>query len=115
VWFFVEEINIRSAMPQNVSSVNKPGDKGLVVEKHMDKLQVFKEPFPPPVRPKIKTKRVLDEDSYIRVSYDCNGCYVQKPRNRLHAAVNECMLFRDICLFCCRKWAESFRETSFQI
>lgn len=55
-------------MPQGISSLNKPGDKGLVVEKHMDKLQVFKEPFPPPVRPKTKTKKVLDEDSYIQVS-----------------------------------------------
>ncbi|KDR09235.1 protein DGCR14 [Zootermopsis nevadensis] len=49
-------------MPQDIIN---PGDKGLVVEEQMAKLQIFKEPVPP-VRLKIKTKKVLDEDSYLR-------------------------------------------------
>lgn len=53
------------------SSVSSPGGKALAVEKRVNDLQVFKEPLSPVATPKFKTKKVLDEDSYIRVSWLC--------------------------------------------
>jgi hypothetical protein len=54
-------------MLHETTSVKKPGEKALAVEKCMDELRLFKEPLPLALTPKIKTKKVLDEDSYIRV------------------------------------------------
>jgi hypothetical protein len=54
-------------MLQEVNIVNKLGEKALAVEKSIGELQVFKEPLSRLVTPKIKTKKVLDEDSYIQV------------------------------------------------
>jgi hypothetical protein len=56
-------------MLQEVNIVNKHGEKALAVEKSTCELQVFKEPLSRPVTPKIKTKKVLDEDSYIQVMW----------------------------------------------
>jgi len=52
-------------------SINKPGEKAFAVEKHINDLQVFKEPLSPVATPKFKTKKVLDEDLYIRVIWLC--------------------------------------------
>jgi hypothetical protein len=54
-------------MLQDINIVNNPGDKALAVEKYMGELQVFKEPISQLVAQKMKTKKVLDEDSYIQV------------------------------------------------
>lgn len=53
------------------SSITSPGGKAFAVEKRVNDLQVFKEPLSPVASPKFKTKKVLDEDSYIRVSWLC--------------------------------------------
>lgn len=53
-------------MLQEVNIVNKHSEKALAVEKSIGELQVFKEPLSQLVTPKIKTKKVLDEDSYIQ-------------------------------------------------
>jgi hypothetical protein len=47
--------------------VNKPNEKALAAEKRVSELQIFKEPVSQVVTPKIKMKKVLDEDSYIQV------------------------------------------------
>jgi len=52
-------------------SINKPGEKEFAVEKRINDLQVFKEPLSHVATPKFKTKKVLDEDSYIRVIWLC--------------------------------------------
>jgi hypothetical protein len=54
-------------MPQESSVVNNTGEKALAVEKRMADLQVFKEPVLPLTTSKFRTKKVLDEDSYIQV------------------------------------------------
>ncbi|PNF24344.1 Protein DGCR14 [Cryptotermes secundus] len=53
-------------MLQEVNTVHKHGEKSVAVEKSTCELQVFKEPLSRVVTPKIKTKKVLDEDSYIQ-------------------------------------------------
>ena len=52
-------------------SINKPDEKAFALEKRVHDLQVFKEPLSPVATPKFKTKKVLDEDSYIRVICLC--------------------------------------------
>jgi hypothetical protein len=54
-------------MLEEINIVNKPTEEALAVEKRLGELQVFKEPRSQLVTPKIKTKKVLDEDSYIQV------------------------------------------------
>lgn len=48
-------------------SINESGEKAFAAEKRINDLQVFKEPMSPVATPKFKTKKVLDEDCYIRV------------------------------------------------
>jgi len=52
-------------------SISKPGEKEFAVEKRIHDLQVFKEPLSPVATPNFKTKKVLDEDSYIQVIWLC--------------------------------------------
>jgi hypothetical protein len=54
-------------MSEESSTVNKPGESAVAVEKRVNELAVFKEPALPVTTSKFKTKKVLDEDSYIRV------------------------------------------------
>jgi hypothetical protein len=56
-------------MLQEVNILNKHGEKTLSVEKSTCELQAFKEPLSRLVAPNIKTKKVLDEDSYIQVMW----------------------------------------------
>lgn len=52
-------------------SINKPDEEARAVEKRINDLQVFKEPLSPVATLKFKNKKVLDEDSYIRVIWLC--------------------------------------------
>jgi hypothetical protein len=52
-------------------SINKPGEEAFAVEKRINDLEVFKEPLPPVATPKFKSKKVLEEDAYIRVTGLC--------------------------------------------
>jgi hypothetical protein len=52
--------------------INKSGEKVVAAEKRINDLQVFKEPLPPVATPQFKTKKVLDEDVYIRVIGLCS-------------------------------------------
>jgi hypothetical protein len=52
-------------------SINKPGEEARAVEKRVNDLQVFKEPLSPVATLKFGNKKVLDEDSYIRVIWLC--------------------------------------------
>jgi hypothetical protein len=56
-------------MLQDINIVNKPNEKSFGAEKRIGELQVFKEPGSQ--LPKIKMKKVLDEDSYIQVMLLC--------------------------------------------
>jgi hypothetical protein len=52
-------------------SINKPDEEARAVEKRINDLQVFKEPLSPVATLEFKNKKVLDEDSYIRVIWLC--------------------------------------------
>ena len=47
--------------------ISKPGEQALSAVKLMDDLQMFKKPLPVARKPKVKTKKVLDEDTYTHV------------------------------------------------
>ena len=59
-------------MPQENFSIDKPGERALAMVKIIDDLQVFKKPFPATPKPKVKAKKVLDEDRYTEVIENCN-------------------------------------------
>jgi hypothetical protein len=67
----MEKYSPNITMLQDINMVNKPHEKALAVEKCVGELQIFKEPVSQVVTPKIKTKKVLDEDSYVQVMRLC--------------------------------------------
>lgn len=61
-----------SVMVMSQEGINKPDEKVVAAEKRISDVQVFKEPLPPVATPNFKTKKVLDEDIYIRVIGLCS-------------------------------------------
>ncbi|KAJ9595211.1 hypothetical protein L9F63_013498 [Diploptera punctata] len=53
-------------MSEDNSNITKPGEKALSVVKYLDDLQTFKKPLPLTSKTKVKTKKVLDEDTYTQ-------------------------------------------------